>query len=263
MKIIHCDLRILNCTVEVRVNQIPVVRLDATHERSQSLPVVEFLTDGQNILEVVVNPGATPSRYLDSSSVAEPKPGARLQASLTEYEEGEFPFRGGRTLVRIEHEATDGTPPKALHLSSGPVPIVSGHRWAWESAAALSLDAPTLESVTRMLRTFHDAFTAHDPAPILDLMHVYYHEYALAYPGRTAEQVMQSVAGSVSRSRPKWEVAPLDPTQFDFRLCAGGRLVQCVDRAWNPLIRADVGKDLPYAFSIMAGLYQGRWLVLR
>jgi hypothetical protein len=114
-----------------------------------------------------------------------------------------------------------------------------------------------------MLRNFHEAFSAHDPGPILDLMQVYYYEYALAYPARSAEQVIESVRASITRSGSKWDVAPLVHNRFDLRLCAGDRLIECVDRAGNPLIRADVGTGPPYAFPIMAGFYQGRWQVLR
>jgi hypothetical protein len=263
IKLIHCDLRIQNCTVEVRVNQIPVVHLNATKERTQSRPVVEFLVSGKNTLEMVVNPGATPSRALDASAVADSIPGSRVLAALTEYEEGEYPFRGGRTLARIEYDAGNGAPPKALLLSSDPITLTSSHAWAWQSAAINSLDSATMTALTQMLHTMHQALSAHHAAPILDLMRVYYNEYALAYPGQTVDQLLQDVSDSISTNSSKWNVAPLDPAQFDFRLCAGGRLVECIDHAWNPVIRADVGEDLPYDFPIMAGLYQGRWQVLR
>lgn len=70
-------------------------------------------------------------------------------------------------------------------------------------------------------------------------------------------------AGGVRREYKTFHVAPLDPAQFDFRLCAGGRLVDCINKDWTPIIRADIGLEVPYEFPLYVGLYRGQWLALR
>jgi hypothetical protein len=51
-------------------------------------------------------------------------------------------------------------------------------------------------------------------------------------------------------------MSPLDRGQFSFRLAAGGRLVECINKDWNAAVRATSEDDAdPYEFEMFLGRY--------
>lgn len=263
MTFVHCDLRLENCTVEAYVNRIPVLRLTALdHVRVRTRPMTQFIVDGSNHLEVIINPGPTPSRARQAAE-GPLREGAKALVQLVEYEEGQLPGRGrGRELARIAFEAESGQPPAALILRAEPVQIATRRTWEWQRASTVSLDRGAIEGLTEMLRTMHDAFAAHDPVPILDRMRLYHQDYAIAYPGQTYQKLIDDAIHDISEPRAVFNVAPFDPEKFDFRLCAGGRLIDCVDRDWNAILRADIGYSMPWSLQFFAGFTERRWQAL-
>jgi hypothetical protein len=55
---------------------------------------------------------------------------------------------------------------------------------------------------------------------------------------------------------PGWTMSPLEPEQFSFRLAAGGRLVECVNKDWQAAVRATSDDEPhPYDFEMFLGVY--------
>ena len=61
-KMIHVEMEHKNCSAEVYINDIPLDKYDAGDQPFISIPAHEYLIDGINKLELVVNPGPTPSQ---------------------------------------------------------------------------------------------------------------------------------------------------------------------------------------------------------
>ena len=58
-QMIYVEVKKQNCEVELYVNGIPMSR-SSTDQPSSSIPVHQYLIDGANEIEIVINPGPTP-----------------------------------------------------------------------------------------------------------------------------------------------------------------------------------------------------------
>ena len=63
-----------------------------------------------------------------------------------------------------------------------------------------------------------------------------------------------------SPGEPPWAIKPIDPASFDFRACAGGRLLELVDRQFRPILWAE---STHYPLAVMIGVVDGRIQMLR
>jgi hypothetical protein len=134
-----------------------VLRLAATNRLFQTRPIVEFVVEGSNRLEAVLNPGISPSKARDSLGVPPPA-GAKLDVRMVAYQEGDFPGSGrGQELAGIAFDAGAGAPsPTAVSFRANSRSMLGGHTWAWQRTTAAALDATRLAAVTGMLHVFHD-----------------------------------------------------------------------------------------------------------
>ena len=123
----------------------------------------------------------------------------------------------------------------------------------------------TRSGVTEALAAAHLAFRSGDGVMMATLCDLYLREEARAYPAWTLENLRARLIRSVEKNgAPGAEVAPLVPAEYDLRLCAGGRLVECVDRTWRPLLRVR-GPDPKrlYPLPVFLGEVEGRFQILR
>ena len=61
-----------------------------------------------------------------------------------------------------------------------------------------------------------------------------------------------------------WQVLPLEPEAFDLRLCAGGRLVEAVNRDWLPSVRfLAPDEEEPYGYPMLLGRIGAELAVVR
>ena len=58
---------VLDCAVELYVNDIPVELCGIGASRRTAIPIHEFLVDGQNELALLINPGDSPQTATDYS----------------------------------------------------------------------------------------------------------------------------------------------------------------------------------------------------
>lgn len=261
MMIPHLDLRLMDCAVEVWLNDIPLHRASAGPDaKLLTVPVAEYVRDGDNLLTVVPYPGSTPSSSREPQ-VAKVSPDARFEARLVFYEEGEFPGSGGgREAISV---AAGGDVPMALRpVSTHRALRVPGAPWAWQGATVLSLTPEVRAVLGRAIQQAHTAFAARDAQPLLNFGQPYFAEYARAYPALSAavraDRFRRGFAAQPGD--PPWKVAPLDPANVDLRLCAEGRLVEVIDRQFRPLLRAE---SLPYPFPMFIGMLGERPHMLR
>lgn len=239
-KMIHAELMVKNCTAELYLNDIPLKRLNPSEQQFISIPAHQFLVPGTNILELVVNPGLTPS-LARIGNVELPVTGIVAEARVMRYVEGmytgdpaaeklaEVVWRPGITererfpkIVRVQFDCG-----------------AAFGRWAWQDAQEIDLkrDMPAIAELVRMV---HEAFRTGVAAPVLERGALRLSEGAHAYPVRSIESLRTRQAAYFERNvkQEGWAVEPLDPPQADYRLCAGGRMVEIIDKNWQPTIRS-------------------------
>jgi hypothetical protein len=56
----------------------------------------------------------------------------------------------------------------------------------------------------------------------------------------------------------------MDPATFDFRLCAHGRLVECVRNDWTPILKENLDDEGGQGtYSMFLALIDGDWQIVR
>ncbi len=228
---------------------------------------------GINALELVVEPGPTPSiaRAPWKNRVAA---GASATARLVRREAHGFgePPRD-EELASLTWKGDPRAPtafPAILHVEEDLGPL-SG-RWSWQDAPPLTLDDATRAEIAAVLATVANAFESGRPSEALDLLQVRFADHARAYPEDNPRTPRAEMSSSIRRAASEgWSVCRLEPSAHDFRLCAGGRLVEIVDRSWLPSLRfasgATVGdepmseEEIP--FPMMLARIDGRLCVVR
>lgn len=266
-KIIHGEVEARGCGAELYVNDIPIHRV-TPQQQFISFPVRQYLLDGVNSIELLVNPGSTPflARSERSHSAS---PEASALARLVAYEEGEWADgEGGETLLETRWAAPDasdvGFP--VSKVVEGDLGRILGP-WAWQSADRLTGTAEELKAVEALIARLHAAFSERRAQPIIEAMKLSWSELHRAYPEEgSADEGAAELRASLAIAPENFssQVLPLDRSRYSLRLCASGRLVQCVDIDWEPIIRTDEANGAQrWRLPIFAGCLKGEWLALR
>lgn len=263
---IHVELKVADCVAEVWLNGIPIRRLDSRQVQFVSVLAHSFLVDGPNTLELIVNPGATPSLARNGPA----KPGnvaGQASVRLVRHKVGEFTDPDGGEVMLEERWSSATQSPTTLY----PLVLRAARDfgrmfgpWAWQSAAMLNL-ARDRDAIVSLVSGIHKAFSEGRGLPIAEISSTYLREEARAVPGVTFEEMrgdmLRDIAGNAGRVN--W-VAALDPEQFDFRICANGRLVECIDKQWQPLIHTlPQANGEMYPFPMFLGKVGGGFQILR
>jgi hypothetical protein len=131
--------------------------------------------------------------------------------------------------------------------------------WPWTRAPQLQLDAATVAEAQAAVKYIHTAISQRRADDVVRVSGVWLDTISRAYPARTLQQQVEefkfdmfSEAGSKD-----WQVAPLVEKEFDFRLVAGGRLIQCFDVHWQPIVRTYLGQAVDMSFKMFLGRYNG------
>jgi len=229
------------CAAESQINGIPLCRLTPTTSILDSRPVHQFLLPDRNILTLVVEPGPTPTQALaPAAQPFSPKPKTMASLRLMSMPRGSFPEDPGvRELLRIDWRPAPGQPvatPVVLVKSIG-IPSV-GKRWSWLGGDPLE-GAASLQAIAGMISALRAGFEHRDPEPFIARAQVRFREASEAYELSVDDEVrkfreqFQRLSGE-----PGFQMQPLDAEQMDLRVCASGKLVDCVDRSWEPLLRS-------------------------
>jgi hypothetical protein len=264
--VIYAELHVRGCTAELYLNGIPLRRNVSPVQPFSAIPVHQYLIPGTNELEVVIEPGPTPSRARRGSTM-KAAVGASAVARLVRYEEGQFTdSEEGERLVEIRWEGATDTQevfPKsvakqvALGARSG--------RWCWQDAPPLVLDEATHAEIEGVLGTVARGFARGDAKPVLELLEPRFNEGIRAYPVNDAATLTAELTDYVREvANEGWIVHPMRREEHDFRLVAGERMVELVNRDWRPTLRfkaPEDEEDVPYA--MMLARIDGRLKVVR
>jgi hypothetical protein len=266
--VIHAQLEVEGCTAELWLNGIPITRLGPHTAPLESRAAQQFLVAGTNRIELLVEPGRSPS--CARTDVRERRlEGARAVGRLLRFEDGTIPdAEFGETLAEVTYRSEeDRSPadrfPRSLFAERDLGGIVG--RWAYEDAPILSMEEALIDEAHAALEAIAEAIRQGSTARFLELLEVQVREAARAYPALTEEYLREDLTKLLADyHRAKEPVVPLDRERHDFRLVAGGRMIECVDVDWRPSLMLrdpDVEVEAPYA--IFLARIEGKLRVVR
>lgn len=229
------------CVAEVYLNDIPLGRLHPEPGNPLlGLTVNQLIRHGANTLEIVLDPGDHPSAartprdtrdlagvsfFLRASRVRE---GGVIGESAPEETLVELNFTGEGMVVPVP------TAVARTFTVDSPFP-----QWAWERADVLTPGPALTADVLAFLADYRAALAHRDIARENHLSALVHGEICIAY-GRSPGPWVAALNGVIEDEwrRADWGVEPIDADQLDLRLCADGRMVQCIRRDWDDAIRS-------------------------
>ncbi len=268
--ILHAQLEVTDCTAELWVNGVPAIRIVASPTRIpiESLAVAQLLIPGTNLIELLVEPGPTPSLARTEKRIL-PFKKMKASARLIRFRDGSsgLPEDGdilAETFFRWEDaslEQQQFPQSSAKQIELGP----AFGRWAWQDAPELSLDDTLLAEARSVLDDVEAAIRAFHADRFWQLTELQIKDVLRAYPAVTEEYLRGDLATMFNHYRKmKDPVMKRSPEDQDFRLVAGGKLLQCIDKDWSTAFKLrdpDDGGPVPY--SIFLARIDGQLRIVR
>jgi hypothetical protein len=237
---IHAELELTDCSGELWVNGIPIPGESRRRPGYEvSVPIQHNLVTGMNTLDLWVDVEGKPSEN-KTPRHALPNLTAIAVARLVEYPIGVMAApENGKVLTTLTYKGVDDDSREAPRRRGVSVDLgMPFGPWAWEKAPVLTLDEMTLREAQAVVREIHAALFGGDGRRVYDLIRLRWEEMDRAYPGRddAADQASHAAWIAELAQNPLHKV-PLDPARHDFRLTAGGRMIECIDEDFFPSIR--------------------------
>ncbi|MFN7939405.1 MAG: hypothetical protein U0R19_39125 [Bryobacteraceae bacterium] len=255
------------CSAEIYLNRVPVALVGGAWGKTlMGAAVPEHLIDGENELAILVNPGKTPSQALTGRRMMR-APGATAYARLVRYPVGAYSGDPrGQQLVRLDFAAnTEGKEELFPMLGRRRFAMdVKWHKWRWLDAPRLTLDDATRTEVWKLLAAVHRALDRRDTGAVAEMCRIWCEECNLAHdvtPGRKALDLELNLDAVVND--PDSPLDNLREEDFDLRLVGEGRMIDCVARDWNPILRTVPDNGEMSYLSLMVARIDGRMQIVR
>lgn len=255
-------LRSVGCAAEARINDIAVARTPPAGGEV-SVPVHEVLLEGGNDLTLVLDPtlpGAVPApRLLDAPIAA----GLRLLLPRVGHAGSES---SARTLAELDHAVAAGEvhqPPCAVQRSVA-LPL-KFPRWRWLDLPVIADPAAAQPVVARFAQGLAIALAKGDADAFVQAARLRFEELALAYQGEVADLVGRW-RSRIQLLHATQALKIVLPALADVVLlpCAGGRMVECVSPAGEPILRTEAAADgSTHAWPIRVAVIDGRCHIVR
>jgi len=263
--IIHADLfarKLKGLAAELYINNIPVARVGGNLQPWVSVPVPEYLIDGQNTLSVILGIGDSPSTAEAGLKGKKCDPGIEIWARIVRMKDGEMAQPGsGEPLLELQWTAEKSEDLPHTLSTTGDVGTRFG-AWKWQSAEILTLDSKTSESAAEFIREIAKAYTNAKPDPIIERARFKHQEVLTAYPiyaGEDFDEMFREQL-KMGSEHPNWKPYELPHDQYDLRLVAGGRMIEAVAKDWRPIVRMENGD---FGYNMYIGKIDGEWQILR
>ncbi|CAA0123007.1 Uncharacterised protein [BD1-7 clade bacterium] len=264
---LHLDLYVKSCVAELYINGIPVRRMDSEEENFHSLVAHHLVQDGSNELEIVISPGDTPANAKNAGSNRKINEDAKACMQLVAYPVGAFAGDTESGTVQMElnweNDASSSAQISAPHIerTSKDLGTLLGMP-TWSKLSVIDLEKSTQEIATT-IADIHQAFENGNSQIICEYFKPQLSEAGRTLPEYGEENFREDLAFDIEDNRGKddW-VVPLNTNEHDFRLCADGKLIEIIDRNWEPTIRTKADADgNVYPLPIFLGQNEGQWQV--
>jgi len=266
--IIYAELQISNCKAEGFINGIPFRMIDSSEKPRVSMPVNQYLVDGINDIELIINPGPTPTASREGENVMNAE-GISAEFRLVKYPVGVFvgDEESGEELCRVSWSGEEGKEeifPMSLRIGKGLGPVFGP--CLWQGADVLKMNDKTVQQVTEFVKMVYDAYSEGNPDVINELAANRLDEGYRAYPQRDRSTMGQRFAVNLKKRAAQewWSMLPFETDQFDLRLCAGDRMVECIREDWQPIVAAKLeGSDVVFSYPMFLSRVNGEWIIVR
>ncbi len=265
---IHAEVELRHCGADLWLNGFPLRRRRHPGDPFASIPVHWYLVNGQNKLEVVVEPGARPTLSREHTGYRR-LIGASAIGRLIRYPIGAITDPDNGTLLgEINWQPPDDRDEAYPLVLSANIDVRTPFpRWAWQDAPVLTLDEATQKEALSVLSRAHEAFDRGEVKAMLDLLKVRFDEGLSAHPHADRKTLEEELKGWVEEvASDEVEVLPLAPERHDMRLCAGGRVLELIDQDNRPSQRYrtedDEGDDVT-GYPMMLARVGGRLAIVR
>lgn len=267
LKAICLEAAVFGCDAEVYVNDIPlgIITADGNGPDRFGQTVSDYVVNGPNKIELLLFPGPRPSQAR-APREARDTAGVEAWIRLAEYEPGMAIGDGGYTLHEIYFPGDRGELPQPISIADT-VSVTSQFAapWAWETAEPLTMSGALIADATRFVEHVWHVMATRDVAGQNALSELNVREGCVAYGSdyRQTRAEHNGILGDIFGD-PTFAMRPLDHANFDFRLCAGNRMIQCVGADWRPVVRSapDAGGTV-MSVPLFIGRVQGRMTWLR
>lgn len=246
--------------VEARINDIPVVQGQAGETKSSNIPIREYIVPGKNTLSLEIRGEREEVKLANDNMNA--------LARVADFGEGDWlELDEGRELALLNPNL--GPETKIPFRGEVGFEVASGPSWKWSKAPLLNLDSVRREA-DRLLQDMAKEFARKDAVALLKRVEQRMTEDLNAYPAIPLEGRKADFERMITRERPKWKPVEFDPENTDYRLVAGGRLLEARDKNGLPVLRtetldpSDPLKDPNYVgLKVLLGKLGGELVVLR
>ena len=262
------DLKCDRTSAEAYINGIPVARVADGPGKTLRMfrPVNEFIVAGTNILTLVVAPGDLPSLALIPYGVQTDVTPASVTLTLSRLPEGAFyddPAAERLLAISWQSPVVAFSTPVVLNQS---VELQgNGQNWAWRRGGVLPDRSVWKSGVFELLRYLRERMQRRDLEPYIQLADPRYLDIAAAYQ-IPAEDRLQQFREQFARisTEDNWEMEQIDMDRMDPRICADGRLIECVDTDWLPSLRTTPLENgvIRLRFPTFLAVIDGQWRIV-
>ena len=249
--------------VEVFVNDIPVTKLDPDNNED-TRPVNQYLVKGVNKISLVLTP---------SVDELTGRPPVLNKDILTEITLMQYP----KGLMAGDPSAKQMLSEKWLLKQNDPI-IDSVKKeysinldmddagWQWVKAEKLTLTLQLDKEVDAFLDNLQQIINSGKADEYVSLYKTRIQEQAAAY-GLEVNSMMEHSKNIISQRKndPAMQLVPLNKDEYAFRLVADGRLIDCIAKDGDPVLRAKAGSNgfVPVFYDVKLGKIGGKLVILR
>jgi hypothetical protein len=228
--IVYAEIKVSGCYAVLVLNGIPLLSTGRFGATFSSMPVRQFLVQKPNRLELLVEPVTRPSLARHEQRKLTLDEGYAI-ARLVRYEDGVPALVENGELLLAHHWAADGREDTYPKVFTGEVSLPDGkHHWAWEDAPALTMNDELRAEAVAVVEEVMGAVARGDLDGFIALTDAKLRDVKVAYPLRTDASIRDELREFLAFwNKSGAPLYPLDDEAHDFRLVAGGRMLEAVD----------------------------------
>lgn len=267
---LHLDMFVKDCDAEFYFNDIPLRKVQQQIP-FHSMNAHHLILDGMNKMEIVINPGPTPSlakTITQETDIEQIKGSPKVLIRLMRYPVGAFAgdTESGDILMQLnwEYDAAkmpDIRFPHTTQISHRLEPLFG--QWLWQGCESIDFERE-LPEIHRVAEAIYREFNAGNAQAIVRISEPALKDIGKALPayGEAAfrRDMLADIAANATRA--------IEPEQYpqeqtDFRLCGDGKLVQLINKDWkDTIVSAPDEEGERYEFPVFLGKLQGNWWVV-
>lgn len=260
--IVH--LNCSGCNADAWLNGIPVTRVESQGYLLDSRPVHEYLLPGANRVVLQVDAIPTPPDGGAADKKNEAAPGIWATLQIKQGPKGVLPDDPEvRTLASLKWQPGVNTP---LMLETSVAMPQSWPRWSWLDGASMTLSDGISSGVLALLESIAEGMRRSDLTPYLNAAELKFAELARAYD-LSERQTRDNFIEQFRRlsEKPNFEIAPVARENAALRLCADGKVIDCIDASFEPLLRAVKRPDgvIPVRYPIKLAMIGQQLKIIR